>query len=272
MKTDYRLLALDMDGTLLDSRKQITPRTLAALRDLADRGVALALSTGRGPTELRDYLPQLGCVRYGCLVSGALVYDFCEQRALASTPIPHDLVLAALDAGERVGAMPTLLYADASVARQQDISHMADFYMVVYQPMYEQTCTQVESIRSYLANRPDDVLKCNLYHRDTAARTQSRERLSPLGLTLADAEQTSLECSAAGISKARGLEQLCDHLGISLQQVVAVGDAPNDATALDAAGCAVAMGNADPQIKAMADLVVADNDHDGIVEAIERLF
>ena len=55
-------------------------------------------------------------------------------------------------------------------------------------------------------------------------------------------------------------------------QVVAVGDAPNDAAALQAAGCAVAMGNADPQIKAMADLVVADNDHDGIVEAIERLF
>ena len=272
MKTDYKLLALDMDGTLLDSCKHVLPRTAAALEELASRGVTVALSTGRCPVELDDYLPQLGGVRYGCLISGALVYDLRERRALASTPIDTELVLQALDAGADEGAMLHLLCADASVARPDDISHMADFHMEVYQPMFGRICLKVDDVAAYAAPHPADVLKVNLYHRDEASRCRTRERLADLPLTLADAETTSLECSAQGVSKALGLEQLCDYLGISMGQVVAVGDAPNDAAALQAAGCAVAMGNADPQIKAMADLVVADNDHDGIVEAIERLF
>ena len=272
MKTDYKLLALDMDGTLLDSRKRISPRTAAALEDLAGRGITVALSTGRCPVELDDYLPQLGGVQYGCLISGALVYDLRERRALASTPIDTELVLQALDAGADEGAMLHLLCADTSVARPDDISHMADFLMGIYQPMFEDKCTKVSDVRAYAECHPGEVLKVNLYHRDAASRSRTRERLSSLALTLADAEGGSLECSAQGVSKALGLEQLCDYLGISMEQVVAVGDAPNDAAALEAAGCAVAMGNADPSVKKLADLVVADNDHDGIVEAIEHLF
>ena len=74
------------------------------------------------------------------------------------------------------------------------------------------------------------------------------------------------------MSKAEGLSRLCDYLGITLAEAVAVGDAPNDTQALQVAGLPVAMGNATPDIKALAKMVVADNDHDGIAEVVKEVF
>jgi hydroxymethylpyrimidine pyrophosphatase-like HAD family hydrolase len=96
--------------------------------------------------------------------------------------------------------------------------------------------------------------------------------LADLPLQPVVGEAASLELTPAGVSKALGLKLLCEHLGLSLAQCVAVGDAGNDLDVLQAAGHAVAMGNATPEARAVADEVVADNDHDGIAEVIARWF
>jgi HAD superfamily hydrolase (TIGR01484 family) len=116
------------------------------------------------------------------------------------------------------------------------------------------------------------VLKLNLYHRDEASRARTVERIKAAGLetALALAESTSLECSAKGIDKGVGLKKLCEHLGLPLEQTIAVGDADNDTMALKTAGLAVAMGNATEPIKALADVIVADCDHNGCAEAIDK--
>lgn len=272
--TTYRLLALDMDGTLLDSNKQVLPRTRDAVNALASRGVAVAYSTGRNPTELSDYREELPGIRYGSCVSGGLVYDFSRERAIFARSFRTDLALEVLALGAEEGAMASLLCTDAGVARPDDIRHMEDFHMGVYQAMYERLYTRSDDLAEYVRSHPDKVCKINLYHRDAASRRKTRKRLEGAGLPvqLADAEATSLEVSPAGVSKAEGLQKLCGHLGISLEETVAVGDAPNDTQALRVAGLAVAMGNATPDIKALADVVVADNDHDGVAEVVERFF
>ena len=146
--------------------------------------------------------------------------------------------------------------------------------MGVYQGMFERICTLEEDLPAWVRANPGQVVKLNFYHVAPDARDRTRERLAKAGLplTLANAEKTSVECSALGVSKAQGLAELADALGIGLDQVVAIGDSDNDAQALAAVGMPVAMGNASPAIKDMAKLVVADNDHDGIAEAVEQLF
>ena len=84
--------------------------------------------------------------------------------------------------------------------------------------------------------------------------------------------RSSLEISAKGIDKGIGLEKLCEYLHLNMSQVVVVGDADNDAEAMKKAGLAVAMGNANDQIKKLADVIVSDNDHDGCKEVLERFF
>ena len=91
--TAYKLLALDMDGTLLDSRKQVLPKTAAALERLAAAGVAVAFSTGRGLAELSNYVPNLPFIKYGSCISGGLVYDFSNQRTIFAHPFETKLTL-----------------------------------------------------------------------------------------------------------------------------------------------------------------------------------
>ena len=101
-------------------------------------------------------------------------------------------------------------------------------------------------------------------------RTQQRILDSNLEVELADAETTSLEISAKGIDKGIGLEKLCEYKNITLDEIIAVGDADNDIQAIKKAGLSIAMGNANENIKQLADVIVSDNDHDGCAEAIEK--
>lgn len=268
-----KLLALDMDGTLLTSKKAVSRRTQDALCRLAARGIALALCTGRNADEaLWSLGGTTGPIRYGVLVSGALTYDFETKRALEAHPIAAPVAEAIVRAAAAEEAMAALIYPDACICRAEDASHMDLFHMGIYQSMYQGVYHFADNLAGYIEEHPQDIVKAEVYHRSTESRARTRRRIEGLGVRLADAETTSLECSPEGISKAEGLEALSRELGIPLSDMAVAGDAANDLDALRAAGCAIAMGNAIPEVKKIADLVVADNDHDGIAEAAKRLF
>jgi hydroxymethylpyrimidine pyrophosphatase-like HAD family hydrolase len=111
-----------------------------------------------------------------------------------------------------------------------------------------------------------------MYHRRPEDRVLSRNILERENVQLVYSEKTSLEVSPKGTTKALGLRRLCDYLHISPEETVAVGDAENDLEVLAFAGLAVAMGNAKPEVKEICDLVVGDNDHDGIVDVVHGVF
>ncbi len=268
----YRLLGLDMDGTVLNSRKEISPATMEAINSLIEKGIAVSLCTGRGVAELKEYAAEFAGIPYGILNSGGCVYDFRERKPVYLKLLDDEVVLECLRAAREVRAMPYLLTNDSSVAQAEDMRDVSVFHMGIYQAMYDRVVTVVPDVEEYVREHPGQSLKLCIYHRDAAAREMTRTAIIHLGMTLADAETTSLEVSPPGITKARGLQILCDYLGIPTDETVAVGDADNDLDVLRAAGLAVAMGNANQHVKEVCDVVVADNDHDGIVEVINRFF
>lgn len=270
----YQLLALDMDGTLLTSHKTVSTRTREALRALAAQGTPIAYCSGRCFRELLDYPTELPFIRYGVLASGAVVYDFDARRTLALHPLDVQVVEQAMAIADAEEHMTHVMSAEFSVVRPQDIERMERFGMGVYQGMFRQICETPDDLAPWVRDHAGEVVKVNFYHRDAAARDRTRARLAESGLplTLANAEETSVECSPLGMSKAKGLQTLASYVGCTLQDVVAIGDSDNDLAALEAVGMPVAMGNATEAIRRVAHLVVADNDHDGIVEAIDQLF
>ena len=116
------------------------------------------------------------------------------------------------------------------------------------------------------------VEKVNLYHTSPAEREKTWEMLRRMGIktTMVYSEISSLECSALGLSKASGLGAICEVMGITMDQVIMVGDADNDLEALRASGLAVAMGNANENVKKICQVQVADNNHNGCAQAIQR--
>ena len=268
----YKLLALDMDGTTLNSEKKISAKTLEGINRLIDKGVHVIVASGRCLAEMNDYREEFKNIRYEVLASGAMVYDFLENKPICTHPVPFEDCLDLIRLGEQEEAMVHLLTIKESIVKPQDITHMADFQMGVYQDMYIRNCLQCEDLKEYAISHKEDVLKVNIYHRSSESRARTVERLKGHNLQMVFAETTALESTLPGVTKALGLTDLCKHLNIDLADTVAIGDAPNDTEILQTVGCAVAMGNATDDIKQLADFVTADNDHDGVLVAIDKIF
>lgn len=267
----YRLLALDMDGTLLTSDKRISPRTLQALREASARGTTIALSTGRAINELTEYRDDIkGAVRYASLVSGGHVCDLDTGQTIAVRPLDTETALVVARQGLAENAMVHLLTSSTTAATKRDVDRMDEVGMGVYRSMYLKICTYVDDVLEYIEGHPGEICKINLYHTSQESRQRTFDRLRELDAHMVLAEQAGLEFTPTGIDKARGLALLCDHLGCSLSECVAVGDAFNDIEVLQVAGLSVAMGNADEAVRELVDVTVADNDHDGIAEVVER--
>ena len=268
----YKLLAVDMDGTVLNSDKKISPRTKVAIDNLIRRGVYVVVSTGRGLAELSEYRDDLRNMHYGILISGGLVYDFINDKPIKINAVDEQTILQLIDFGLEENAMIHLHTVRNSIARQDDIQNMAAFDMAIYQSMFERVCTRCDDFKKYVHEHPGDVVKVNLYHRDKISRDRNFERINKLNLSISYAEAQNLEVSPANVTKASGLRELCNFLKLDLAETVAIGDADNDKEILPTAGLAIAMGNASDEIKRLADFVTLDNDNDGVAAAIEKFF
>lgn len=267
----YKMIALDMDGTLLTSDKRISPRTAKALRRAAEAGYIVVLSTGRTASELIDYRAEMdGVVRYGSLLSGGVVRDMERGEAIYRQTIPVELVHRVVEQGLAENAMVQILTSEVAVMTRRDVARMPEIGQGVYQDMALRLGHLVDDISSYADAHADEACKINLHHVSQESLAATLHALEGLPLQLAKGEAVSVEVTPRGVTKALGLKWLCDHLGIGLEETIVVGDGDNDLEVLEVAGLAVAMGNAVPKAMELADAVVADNDHDGIAEVVER--
>ena len=117
--------------------------------------------------------------------------------------------------------------------------------------------------------KPDQILKLNLFFHDPEEYRRAGEALDQIGISHPSGIPYNYEISCPGVNKATGIQVLCRHLGLSMEQTIACGDEGNDQEMILAAGLGVAMGNASEPIQEIADVIVADCDHDGVAEAIE---
>lgn len=269
---DYQLIALDMDGTLLNSRKQVSEGTLREIREVVSRGKIVVYATGRAVCEMEEFFDQLPEIRYAVFASGAGLYDVRERRAFGLQTIPAELAMQVMEAVKDRDIMPQIVLADCVAVQRDQMDRLEDYQMKPYRPMYERVMTRVEDIRAFAEAHQGEILKMNVYHTNPEDRLRTKERLADLQLEKVFSEVTSLECSAKGVDKGTGLAALCRHLGIDPERSIAVGDAPNDLPMIRTAGLGVAMGNSKPEVLKAADVVVSDNDHDGCAEAIRLMY
>ena len=125
----YKLLALDMDGTLLNSQKKMSPRTADAIDELSKRGIYVVTSTGRNLAEILDYREVLRAMHFGILISGGMIFDFKKDTPVKVHGVDEEKILQVIDFGLAERAMIHLHTVRHSIAREDDIQHMENFGM-----------------------------------------------------------------------------------------------------------------------------------------------
>ena len=265
----YQLIALDIDGTLLNSEKEITPDTEAMVHRAFRAGKQVVLSTGRSFAELEEILQHFPEMRYGICESGALVFDRELEQPIAVHPIPLDIVCQAAEIARQRDVLIHIFQKGRPVISRHQMEQLDAYQIPYFRSMFQRYSLQVTDALDYcLALPAPSIEKINLYHHSTQERTVTQSLLSHLPLELVDSEKTSLELSATQVDNGRGLRELCAHLNIPVETTIAVGDSFNDAAILRAAGLAVGMGNAAEPVRRLCDVIVRDCDHDGVAEAI----
>ena len=247
----YQLIAVDMDGTLLNSKKEITPRTEAAVTAALARGYHVVMTTGRCYRQIVPYMAQFPAMRYAITSSGAAVADCAQDRIISAQNLPADVAAELVRAFEGLDGFP-ILFFDA------------------YVDNFKSHCTACEDMERRFLAAPYPVEKLDFYFVDSAERAKYLARVQDVRAWVVPCESAGVEINAIGVDKGSGLQALCRCLNIPISATIAIGDSENDRPLLRDAGLPLAMGNAIADVKAAARYVMPDCDHDGVAEAIER--
>lgn len=269
-----RLIAFDLDGTLLDDKKQLAPETLAALHAAGEAGILLVPATGRIPAGLPDALRGMPGLRWGVLINGARLYDFQEERAVEHTEIPVETAVRVIDYLNTLGVLYDCYQNDWGYIDRLFYEHAAEY---VNDPgildLLVRLRTPVDSLRETLIARGESVQKLQLHTKDAALRLRLLDDLTRRypELSVSSSVPTNIELNIAAANKGDALLRLCRRLAIPPEQTVAFGDGTNDLSLLRAAGLGVAMANAEPEVRAAADRVTASNEDCGVAKVIREI-
>jgi len=263
----FRLVASDIDGTLIHSDGTLSPRTIGVLDQLYSRGIPTVLVTGRPVRWLRQLYDQMLEPLPAVCANGAVVYDPDTDEVLRTTPLSVELLL---DVTSQLRA------AIPDVALAVEVEDGRSFWHEESWPLrWTGDHQEVRVLAS-----PEELISVPAVKLLARSASYGPDEFAALVSStlggLAEATHSSssalVEISAAGVTKAAGLAWLCEREGFTAEDVVAFGDMPNDLPLLAWAGRSVAMGNAHPAVRAIADEVALPNDEDGVAVYLEKLF
>lgn len=266
---DIKLIAIDIDGTLVNSEKKITTKVKQAIKRAQEAKKKIVICTGRPLSGAQQYLDELGLNhqdnQYVVSFNGAVV-ESTNGNILFKKGLDYQEYVDL----EAIARQLQLHFHAVGLERiytaNRDLSHYT---------IYNSRIVKLEvSYRTQEEMRNIPIIKC--MYIDDPDYLDSKIK-SPLfnqmknRVVLSKTEPFYYEATAAGVDKGKGLAILCDHLGIDASQVMALGDQANDLPMIKYAGIGVAMGNAVEVTKENADMITADCDHDGVAVAINAI-
>lgn len=265
-----KLIAIDMDGTLLNSKKEIPKQNQVAIQAAAEKGVKIVICTGRAQSGVVPFYEELGLSakeEYAILNNGCSIHQTSDWSLVDYAYLEaSDIAFLA----DKVKAYPQV---------QLVLTEKEDFLVVDEEPSelvrYDASLVFAEpvSISSQKSQQADKLVFQAMFMGDPEAidafQAQEEATLAER-FSVVRSQPYIFEVMPKGVTKASGLKKLAEHLSIAPSEIMALGDAGNDAEMLAYAGLSVAMGNATPAIKALATVETADHDQAGVGLAIEK--
>ena len=286
----YKLVAIDLDGTLLNSYGQVSKKNKEILKEAQERGIEIVLASGRSTNSVKNIANEIGDCKYIICGNGSLIYDLQKEEIIYDKFIEKAKALQIIKICEQNSIYYNVYTENMVIAKT--LSNNVLFYHQENANKPENKKTKinlVDNIYEYVEKlENENILKFTIS--DTSSiifnsiikKLRAIKKIDVLDVAhmsrkiiKSGTEEVSLEyyyteITCEDVDKWNAIEWLADKLNIQKEEIMAIGDNVNDKLMIENAGIGVAMGNSAPYIKEIADKVVASNNEDGVAEALSQ--
>ena len=263
---NYKLIAIDMDGTLLNSNKEISNRTIQAIGHAKEKGVNVVLATGRLLKSAQLFADSLELNNHVIACNGAIIIDG-SKKVIYSKPMDRNVVEKVMALGKKFNTYYHF-YDESQFYSNKYVKEIVDYYSGRGQSID----VKIFDDEMEIINDKDlNLYKFLFIDNDLEKLIKLRKELSSMeNISVSKSWTNNLEVMDTGASKGLGLQFLCNRLDISPSEVIAIGDNENDLSMITFAGLGVSMGNGDDIVKKQANYITSTNDEDGVARVIEE--
>lgn len=268
-----RLIALDLDGTLLDNQKRLPERNRKALEACISRGIYVVPCTGRTAAGIPEAVREIPGIRYAITVNGGMLVDMQENKVLDEKLLEPSTVVEIYEMLEEYHVMCDAYIQGDGFSERYCFEHMDEYAVPdLVQELVRKTRVPIDNMKEYIRKRNCMVDKLNLFFDDGKQRLQVRKRLDERGDILVSSSFTfNLEVNGPGASKGEGILRLAQILGVKPEETMAFGDGENDLSMMEKAGIGIAMENGEVSLKNKADYIAPCNDDAGVGQMLEKM-
>lgn len=286
----YKLVAIDLDGTLLNSYGEVSNKNKETIKKAIEKGVEIVLSSGRPIMSVKNLANEIGCNNYMICGNGAITYDIQNEEIIYNRFLEKSKVLQIIKICEENSIFYNVYTKDTILTKNLNYNILFYHQENASKPEDKKTrITLMQNIEEYIQNRKEeDYLKITICDNDKIIFSSIIRKLKTIkdvdvldvahmsrkiikdGTENISMEYFYTEITNTNVDKWQAIKNLIEQLQIKREEVIAIGDNINDAEMVKEAGLGVIMQNAAPYIKEMADIIVGDNDNDGVAEVIEK--
>lgn len=267
-----KLIALDLDGTTLNSKGRLSEGNRKALADAAERGVNILVATGRPLCALPEEILEFEPIRYVLTSNGARIVDLANNETFYENCLAPHSVEAAVQLLEPLHyVLETFIKGEAyiegwyfrQIAETGKSFRNIDYILKTRKPR--------DDFYNFMLENKEHIENINVNFENIDEKPNMKKRLEELpDVTITSSFNHNLEIGGNTTSKADALKQMGALLGIKQSEMMAIGDSPNDLAMLKASGVAVAVGNGKEEVKREADYIAPSNDDDGVADAVRK--
>lgn len=269
---DIKLIAFDLDGTMLNDKKELTEENRQVLLAAAEKGIHIVPATGRLPKALPTCFRDLP-IRYGIFINGAEVTDLQTGDSLGQSLIPWEQAIEVYEYAEQFDIIYDCYMDNKAYMSRAFRTRIPEFALNAhYLKMMWELRTTVPELKTYLAQRKEGVQKLQFYFRKDQydLREELLANWKIPGIEVSTSVPNNLELNNAAGTKGHALKMLADYLGIPMEQTMAFGDDSNDISLLSMAGLSVAMEKHNPCLEGIADYITGSCNDSGVAQAIRK--
>ncbi|MBR5269753.1 MAG: HAD family phosphatase [Anaerotignum sp.] len=270
---NIKLVASDLDGTLLNQKKEITQRLFDALKKLDELGIYFVPATGRPFGTVPQAIKELPFLKYVITSNGATIYDATKGRNIIENYLTPEAVDAVIEIAKELPVITEYFIEGKAYIAKNIYDDLTPFDLTESHEFYiKNSRTPVENFWEEMKRNNTVLENINLVFKDMELRKETWNRLKALGLASVTAATTkNIEITSLYATKSQALEKLCEVLGLTKENVLAMGDGDNDMPMIQFSGIGVAMANGEEHIRQAADIIADDCNDFGAAKILEQI-